>query len=184
MRKFSLLIVFSLLSEIANASCNSQCAKPVSPNLPGYEKDIEAIMEDFRQKFTDARAKSAQIKAIPKPFIKVFISSSIPKSILSQLSEEANSRFPEQVVFVFRGIKGNDFRAFIEEVAYLSDSGFIIDPESFKKLAIDQVPTFVVGTEDSYDSFVGATTIEYVLRYIAENGENAKEYAEQLLSKL
>lgn len=70
--------------------------------------------------------------------------------MLEQLAQEAKSKFMNQVVFVFRGIKNNNFREFISEVSYLADTGFIIDPEAFVRYKIEQVPTFIVGPGKNY----------------------------------
>lgn len=179
-----LIVIFYLLllnPHYGFSACNSQCVKPDAPNLPEYE----SMQQDLQQKFIELQQKlnDKAKSSTEEPVIKIFISTSMPPIMLQQLAQEAQSKFAKQVVFVFRGIKNNDFRGFISEVAYLADSGFIIDPDSFVKYQIEQVPTFVVGTEQKYDRLVGATSISYVLQHIMDNEGDAKEFAEQWLNK-
>ena len=84
---------------------------------------------------------------IKKDGIIVFVSFSMPKEALRELSEQAEKY---GATLVMRGIFRNSFRKTKDKISEIGRDGLKlnIDPQMFKKYGISRVPTFVLVKND------------------------------------
>ena len=115
----------------------------------------------------------------PRPVLQIFVSSSMPKSLLKQYAREAKQY---NGVLTFRGLTDGSFRKFTNLVYEISeeDSAAIqIDDVSFTEYGILQVPTIILSKPNSifskdvskYDKITGAITIKAALEIFANSGD-------------
>ena len=157
---------------------DSACKRPEKSTATRFsDEEMKKYVEDIIQKSSEHL--SSQEAAALKPQtdqhdsgLKIFVSLSIPKKILEQLITEAKSRFGQDVIFIFRGMKkAESMGESIKHLEPFAEVNTSIDPDSFAEYAIDQVPTFVVGSPQKHDKISGLMTIQYALDYLAEHGE-------------
>ena len=98
----------------------------------------------------------------------VFISFSMPKSLLKQIVRDCGN---EGAVPVIRGFIDNnprktllELQSIIEETGY----GINIDPELFDKYAVVTVPTFVADKGDQYNKLHGNVSVEWAFNKLNE----------------
>ena len=142
--------------------------------MPGFDKDL----------------KAEALK--PRPRLQIFVSHSMPISLLKSYAKEATKY---NGVLVFRGLPAGSFHRLAKLVSDISgDSAegiaMQIDDEAFKAFAVKSVPTIVLSKAASifseqvkggaFDKIGGNVTIKYALEVFAKEGD-LKENARELL---
>ena len=124
----------------------------------------------------------------------VFVSTSMPKSLLKAYAQEAKKY---DGVLVFKGLPGGSFKELVTLINELNadnndidPSGFQIDDEAFDHFEINAVPTIVLSRTSEYhphqnstlvyDKITGNVGIKYALEQFSNSGSLAKEAAERL----
>jgi type-F conjugative transfer system pilin assembly protein TrbC len=162
----------------------------------GGETDMEWAQEiatDNRQIFMDNLKEMMEMPGFdedlkaealkPRPRLQIFVSSSMPISLLKRYAKEA---VKYKGVLVFRGLPAGSFNKLSRLVTDISgDSAegiaMQIDDESFKAFAVKSVPTIVLSKQasifseqvkgGSFDKIVGNVTIKYALELFAKEGD-------------
>jgi len=142
--------------------------------MPGFDEDLKAEV----------------LK--PRPTLQIFVSSSMPISLLKSYAKEAAKY---NGVLVLRGLPAGSFHRLAKLVSDISgDNGegiaMQIDDEAFKAFNIKIVPTIVLSRSASifseqvqggaFDKIGGNVTIKYALEVFAKEGD-LKENARELL---
>jgi type-F conjugative transfer system pilin assembly protein TrbC len=142
--------------------------------MPGFDKDL----------------KAEALK--PRPRLQIFVSSSMPISLLKSYTKEATKY---NGVLVFRGLPEGSFHKLSKLVSDISGDdaegiAMQIDDEAFKAFDVKSVPTIVLSKQASifseqvkgcsFDKIVGNVTIKYALEVFAKEGD-LKENARELL---
>ena len=103
---------------------------------------------------------------------RVFISFSMPNSLLKQVLHQAES---ENVTVVINGLIDDDFRRTFRTIFELSKSypklSFQIDPVAFEKFSIHSVPALVVDDGNQFDVIYGNLSIRDGLALIYQSGD-------------
>lgn len=133
--------------------------------MPGFDKDL----------------KAEALK--PRPRLQIFVSHSMPISLLKSYAKEATKY---NGVLVFRGLPAGSFHRLAKLVSDISGDNaegiaMQIDDESFKAFAVKSVPTIVLSKQasifseqvkgGSFDKIVGNVTIKYALELFAKEGD-------------
>lgn len=133
--------------------------------MPGFDKDF----------------KAEALK--PRPRLQIFVSHSMPISLLKRYAKEATKY---NGVLVFRGLPAGSFHRLAKLVSDISGDNaegiaMQIDDESFKAFAVKSVPTIVLSKQasifseqvkgGSFDKIVGNVTIKYALELFAKEGD-------------
>lgn len=125
----------------------------------------------------------------PKAKLQIFVSSSMPKTLLQNYAKEATLY---DAVLVFRGLPEGSFRALSDLVMSISDdsgssAAMQIDDEAFAKFKVTTAPTIIFSKESAfldfdsdkarpiYDKVQGNIAIKYALELFADSGELRKE---------
>ncbi|MDB2613580.1 type-F conjugative transfer system pilin assembly protein TrbC [Chlamydiales bacterium] len=107
--------------------------------------------------------------------ILVFISFSMPDSSLFEISRDLQKVGGS---FVLIGLPNHSFINFAQKVMDLRDKGINveiqIDPKSFQKYQVKEVPTFVMKDGSSYDKIVGNISLDKALEISNFEGESRK----------
>lgn len=142
--------------------------------IPGFDKDL----------------KAEALK--PRPRLQIFVSHSMPISLLKSYAKEATKY---NGVLVFRGLPAGSFHRLAKLVSDISGDNaegiaMQIDDEAFKAFAVKSVPTIVLSKAASifseqvkggaFDKIGGNVTIKYALEVFAKEGD-LKENARELL---
>ena len=142
--------------------------------MPGFDKDL----------------KAEALK--PRPRLQIFVSHSMPISLLKRYAKEA---VKYKGVLVFRGLPAGSFNKLsllVTDISGDSAEGIAmqIDDEAFKAFDVKSVPTIVLSKEASiffeqvkggaFDKVGGNVTIRYALEVFAKEGD-LKENARELL---
>ncbi len=111
----------------------------------------------------------------------IFISFSMPKTLLKQYDDVAKKIGAK---LVLRGFKNNSFKETINYIQEISSQGIAIEvnPVLFQKFLINVVPSFVLSDGDKFDKLVGNVSINYALEKFSDSGDlaqNAKVYLER-----
>ena len=140
--------------------------------IPGFDKDL----------------KAEALK--PRPRLQIFVSHSMPISLLKSYAKEATKY---NGVLVFRGLPEGSFHRLAKLVSDISGDNaegiaMQIDDEAFKAFDIKCVPTIVLSKPPSifsdqvkggsFDKISGNITIKYALEVFAKEGDlktNARE---------
>lgn len=129
----------------------------------------------------------------PTPIIRVFVSSSMSKQLLTSYAKEAEKY---GAVLVFKGLPNGSWRELSELVhSILGDSDKValqIDDEAFARFGISTVPSFVLSSDfrdnwqeeklGLFDKVNGNVGIRGALTLMAEQGDMADE-ASSILAK-
>lgn len=103
---------------------------------------------------------------------RVFVSFSMPSSLLKQVLQQAES---ENVTAVINGLIDDDFRKTFSTIFELSKSyprlSFQIDPVAFEKFHIESVPALVVDDGDRFDVVYGNLSLRDGLSLISQDGD-------------
>lgn len=113
-------------------------------------------------------------ESLNKEGLRIFVSFSMPKQTLvnlDQISQKIGAKL------VIRGLKNNSFKETFEFSKSLSKRGVVIDidPKSFEKYKITQVPAFVINNGDKYDKLTGNVNIAHTLKEFTSSGELKEE---------
>jgi len=142
--------------------------------MPGFDQDL--IAEVLK----------------PRPSLQIFVSHSMPISLLKSYAKEATKY---NGVLVFRGLPAGSFHKLSNLVSDISGDNaegiaMQIDDEAFKAFNIKIVPTIVLSRSASifseqvkggaFDKIGGNVTIKYALEFFAKEGD-LKENARELL---
>ena len=142
--------------------------------MPGFDQDLKAEV----------------LK--PRPSLQIFVSHSMPISLLKSYAKEATKY---NGVLVFRGLPAGSFHKLSNLVSDISGDNaegiaMQIDDEAFKAFNIKIVPTIVLSRSASifseqvkggaFDKIGGNVTIKYALEVFAKKGD-LKENARELL---
>lgn len=142
--------------------------------MPGFDQDLKAEV----------------LK--PRPSLQIFVSHSMPISLLKSYAKEATKY---NGVLVFRGLPVGSFHRLAKLVSDISGDNaegiaMQIDDEAFKAFNIKIVPTIVLSRSASifseqvkggaFDKIGGNVTIKYALEVFAKEGD-LKENARELL---
>jgi type-F conjugative transfer system pilin assembly protein TrbC len=142
--------------------------------MPGFDQDLKAEV----------------LK--PRPSLQIFVSHSMPISLLKSYVKEATKY---NGVLVFRGLPAGSFHKLSNLVSDISGDNaegiaMQIDDEAFKAFNIKIVPTIVLSRSASifseqvkggaFDKIGGNVTIKYALEVFAKEGD-LKENARELL---
>lgn len=142
--------------------------------MPGFDQDLKAEV----------------LK--PRPSLQIFVSHSMPISLLKIYAKEATKY---NGVLVFRGLPAGSFHKLSNLVSDISGDNaegiaMQIDDEAFKAFNIKIVPTIVLSRSASifseqvkggaFDKIGGNVTIKYALEVFAKEGD-LKENARELL---
>lgn len=171
----------------------------------GGETDMEWAQEiatDNRQIFMDNLKEMMEMPGFdedlkaealkPRPRLQIFVSSSMPISLLKSYAREA---IRYNGVLVFRGLPEGSFYRLAKLVSDISGNNaegiaMQIDDEAFKAFNVKVVPTIVLSKTASifseqvqggaFDKIGGNVTIKYALEVFAKEGD-LKENARELL---
>jgi type-F conjugative transfer system pilin assembly protein TrbC len=154
----------------------------------------EAFMNDLKEMTAmpefDQHLREEVLK--PRPTLQIFVSSSMPISLLKSYAKEAAKY---NGVLVFRGLPDGSFHKLSGLVADISGDNadgiaMQIDDEAFKAFNVKVVPTIVLSKTASifseqvqggaFDKVGGNVTIKYSLEVFAKEGD-LKENARELL---
>ena len=154
-------------------------------SLSKLKADIDKHKEAHKQ--TVKTLKTQAVKLLKKPKGKsntstniegmgtkdvfVFVSSSIKKKHLIELSRQAKKHDGTLVLRGFINDSLLETAVFFKEIVEKSDSGVVIDPELFKEYGILKVPSFVVAQRDVYDKLSGNVSLDYAISKIKADGE-------------
>jgi type-F conjugative transfer system pilin assembly protein TrbC len=142
--------------------------------MPGFDKDL----------------KAEALK--PRPRLQIFVSHSMPISLLKSYAREA---IKYNGVLVFRGLPAGSFHRLAKLVSDISGDNaegiaMQIDDEAFKAFNVKVVPTIVLSKTanifseqvqgGAFDKISGNVTIKYALEVFAKEGD-LKENARELL---
>ncbi len=104
----------------------------------------------------------------------VFVSFSMPKSLLEQYDKIAKQIGAKLVII---GFKNNSFK---ETVQYTQKIAMQVDPIAFNKFAITSVPSFVLSHDNKFDKLVGNVSIKYALEQFESQGDLKQKASEYL----
>ena len=129
----------------------------------------------------------------PRPALQIFVSSSMPKSLLRDYAKEASVYGG---VLVFRGLPKGSMIKLTELVRDISDEDYPaamqIDDESFAMYGVDSVPAIILSQNEGFgqierqipkhDKIYGNVPIRYALESFAKSG-NLADRANEILEK-
>lgn len=122
--------------------------------------------------------------ALHEDELKVFVSFSMPDTALLSFSKALEKTGG---TLVFRGLPENSFQEFAQKILELKKQGMgaqvSVDPESFEKFQIKNVPTICLNGNEGMDKISGNVSLQYALSSFSEKGET-KEKARELLQQL
>jgi type-F conjugative transfer system pilin assembly protein TrbC len=166
--------------------------------LRAYGEDLEMqnIINDLRMNQHE-RIKAFDVEMTDtvfntKPQLLIFVSTSMPMSLLRNYYKEASIYGG---TLVFNGLPNGSFKELTKLILDIQETnntegkqnaGSVIDDESFQKFGINNVPAFVLYKEEecfeatsckiTYDKVIGNIGIKAALESFADNGD-MKEYA-------
>jgi conjugal transfer pilus assembly protein TrbC len=167
-----LLLAFLLGIFFQIADCEAATEAEVLKVTPAEVDVIDQILLGY-----DQIKKQSTCPENKKNGLYVFVSLSMPKSILEQYGQIAKQIGAKLII---RGFKNNSFK---ETVEYTKEVVCQVDPVAFKKFNITSVPSFVLSTNDQFDKLVGNVSIKYALEQFATQGDlktQAQEYLKRL----
>ena len=164
-------------------------------------KNNDQIFDDalnnqkLREIFPTVDMDSIKAQAPQLNQLMIFISSSMPNTILKQYALASNRA---NGVLVLRGLVNNSFKQTVHFIKTLNDQGTkaIIDPNAFSLFDVKQVPQIVVIVDNNnckwgrcdhtplFDKISGNITLEYGLEEISKRGEFTKKEANRFLNYL
>ena len=195
-----LLLVFSIASNsyASYAACNSIiCKKPVIPeHLQDWADSSrdqalkimqKEVLSHYKQLQT-LRGREKEYRAVinPDPTLRVFVSSSMSKTLLSRYCKLCAKY---NCVLVFKGLPHGSFKELYRLIADISNNennvAMQIDDEKFDQFGVATVPTIILSKENEcvfnnscnpkYDKIIGNIGIKKALEQFATNGDLKKE---------
>jgi type-F conjugative transfer system pilin assembly protein TrbC len=174
--------------------------------LQAYGEDLEMqnIINDLRMNQHE-RIKAFDVEMTDtvfntKPQLLIFVSTSMPMSLLRNYYKEASIYGG---TIVFNGLPNGSFKELSQLVLDMQEPnntksnhtvGSIIDDESFQKFGIQNVPSFVLYKEEecfeetsckiTYDKVIGNIGIKAALEGFADNGEMHRDAAKLLEARI
>ena len=135
-------------------------------------KQMEFLMKKLPETGKSCKNCSSQIENIdvknPDSGIFVFVSFSMPKASLIELNKQAQKY---NATLVMRGIYKNSFSEMRKKILEINPDGLSIniDPKSFEKYNIKQVPTFILVKENREVSRLsGNVSLDYAHEKLSE----------------
>lgn len=153
--------------------------------------NLSSIVNRYSNKIQEARNAKSKINRLL-----IFVSLSMPKQSLNQLSSQAKKAGG---VLVLRGLVNNSWKETAAALMAVNKQGIAlsIDPRLFKIFNVQAVPSFVVLPNDEHpcptgkcsyspvaDIISGDISLEYALEAISSEGNAANAVAVQMLQKL
>ncbi len=168
LRFLKLLIVITTITLITLLALFIQAAKAeeisnqnvVSNILDGYDK-----------------IKNSSCSKNKKNGFRIFVSLSMPKSLLEQYDKQAKQIGAKLVI---RGFKNNSFK---ETIQYTQKIAMEVDPMAFRKFSVTSVPSFVLSDNSKFDKIIGNVSIKYALEQFEAKGD-LKQKAKKYLMRL
>jgi len=179
----------------ARAIERAPIARPprIELRVPGM--DVEALARQH----TEANRVSA-MQTQPSS-LRIFVTLDMPTGSLRTLAEQAAR---SGAVLVLRGLKDQSMRATLAKVQALTGEHSVswqIDPEAFKRFAVERAPTFVLMTGSGqtaaepactsecptgtgFVAVAGDVTIDYALSAMVRQVPSAKAHAQPFLTRL
>lgn len=157
----------------------------------------EIIEKFLTLKNMQKRSEELELYSNKKDRLRIFVSSSMPISLLKAYSLEA-AKYGGSLIF--KGLPNGSFKELTKLVMQISKereegSGHIeIDDSAFEKFEINSVPAIVLSKnegegflsattpEQEFDKIEGAVTLRLALEKFAENGD-LKEVAQRYLNR-
>ena len=167
---------------------SSPVLAPGKTNVNEVNDLFDRHIENKDQLMRDLKAEALK----PRPRLQIFVSHSIPISLLKRYAREA---IKYKGVLVLRGLPAGSFHKLSKLVSDISGDdaegiAMQIDDEAFKAFNIKIVPTIVLSRSASifseqvqggaFDKVGGNVTIRYALELFAKEGD-LKENARELL---
>lgn len=193
------LMALDAKATAAISSVSTETLKTIKNQSDSQYKVHQDLIATFLAK---SKSKLSQKKRLSlEPNAILFVSMSMPESLLFQLADEA-AYFG--IPIVIRGLVQNDFKATIEMIAHLNQeakkqhrqfNGVSIDPIWFEQFHIESIPALVVstGSQDCqrgsicpnlpFDVVYGNVSLKKSLSLIAERGSAAPKVAKDILEK-
>lgn len=158
--------------------------------------DIEALVRKH------AAAGSLSSEQPAPSALRVFVTLDMPAASLKAMADQAAR---SGAVLVLRGLKDHSMRATIEAVQALIGERQVawqIDPEAFKRFAVERAPTFVLLTggaggpagestctadcplASSFVAIAGDVSLDYALHAMVRQVPGAKPHAHPFLTRL
>jgi len=190
-----LFIVFGLSISVAYADNSLEVTKEdrewaIRLGETHREEFLKRMGERSKEYFGEDMLK-------PRPALQIFVSSSMPKSLLRDYAKEASIYGG---VLVFRGLPKGSMIKLTELVRDISDEDYPaamqIDDESFAMYGVDLVPAIILSQNEGFgqierqipkhDKIYGNVPIRYALESFAKRGklaDKANEILEQEASQ-
>jgi type-F conjugative transfer system pilin assembly protein TrbC len=163
-----------------------------SKQIAKYSNDAElktVISNKEKQIFNKAfgDAMKGKKNTAPQSNIMVFISLSMPKESLQNYYVEAKQF---NTTLLIRGFIDDSLSKTVSYFKTAQDEGVMVqvDPHSFEKFNITQVPTIIIkdgkclpNTSCAYDKITGNVSLRYALEKIEREGEFGKRQASKTL---
>ena len=186
-----LIIVFGLSISQARADDSLEVTKKdrewaIRLGETHREEFLKRMSERSKEYFGEDMLK-------PRPSLQIFVSSSMPKSLLRSYAKEASIYGG---VLVFRGLPNGSMIKLTELVRDISDEEYPaamqIDDESFAMYGVDSVPAIILSQNEGFgqiekqnpkhDKIYGNVPIRYALESFAKSGKLADK-ANEILEK-
>ena len=176
---FLLIIVFMipmplLAGEMMSLDQNSEAYRAANRLTQYMSLDQNSEAFDVARKLTQAgkteTVEKDEICAVKKPYILVFVSSSMPRYLLKEFAKESfqlTEKALANVDFIIRGVPEMGLNAFRDQINPENKDMFIrVDPFLFNRLKITQVPVVIIDRKYAIDS---PTSISSAMRIIDSN---------------
>lgn len=176
---FLLVIVFMipmplLAGEITSLDKNSDAYKVARRLTKHMSLDENSEAFSVAKRLTQAgkpeTAENDKICAVKKPYILVFVSSSMPRYLLEEFAKESfqlTEKSLANVDFIIRGIPEIGLNAFRDRINPENKDMFIrVDPFLFNRLNITQVPVIIIDRKYAIGS---PSSISSAMRLIDSN---------------
>lgn len=157
--------------------------------LTEIEDAKEYVLKEMLTKYSELQSLEGQTPEVIKDYntnFRIFVSSSMPKSLLKNYAREATKY---NATLVFKGLPNGSFKELISLVTEIESDGIKapmqIDDEAFDKFNVSSVPAFVLCNEPGilklgkgvtlYDKITGNIGIKAALEKFADSGELKQE---------
>jgi len=187
---FGIVAVYSTYADIDDNFSIKDEDLDWARNVSISSKEIfsKEVKKEIDKPYFDPKLKDQVIK--PRPALQIFVSSSMPTSLLKEYAREAKKYGG---ALVLAGLPNGSVREFTSLVFEISDEDTAplqIDDEAFRSFAITKVPAIVLAksapifdgksASKNFDKIIGAAKIKYALEKFASSGEMSKEAREML----
>lgn len=180
----------------AQAIERAPIALPPNVAPPAAETDIEVLIRKHAGAGIPSREQPAQSP------LRVFVTLDMPAASLKGLADQAAR---SGAVLVLRGLKDHSMRATIKAVQALIGERQVawqIDPEGFKRFAVERAPTFILLTggaggaagestctvdcplASSFVAIAGDVSLDYALHAMVRQVPGSRPHAQPFLTRL